>query len=116
MIDLVSQRDGIASLAAQVLASGGRGATTRFDDPPQVEGLTLQMVHSTPEVHLLDRVAALVDAGQVVVPITHRFAFEELPAAFALLREGVIGKIAVSGAAVEGGIDVASAPAGGTAA
>lgn len=98
MIDLISQREGIAALAAQVLATGGRGATTRFDDPPQVEGVTLQMVHSTPELHLLDRVAALVEAGEVVVPITHRFAFAELPDAFAKLREGVIGKIAVGGA------------------
>lgn len=98
LIDLVSDRDGFANLAGRVLVRGGRGATTRFDDPPAVPGVTLTMIHSAPLVELLDRVAELVARGELQVPIEHCFAFDELPRAFETLRAGVIGKVSVQGA------------------
>jgi len=98
MVDLVSSREGLAETAARVVVRGGRGTTTRHDDPPVVEGVTLTMIHSVPEVALLDRVAGFVERGALTVPVTYRFEFDELPLAFEKLREGAIGKVAVAGA------------------
>ncbi|MCZ7590442.1 MAG: NADP-dependent oxidoreductase [Gaiella sp.] len=98
MVDLVSTREGLAETAGRVVVRGGRATTTRHDDPPTVEGVTLTMIHSVPEIALLERVAGFLDRGELGVPITHRFAFDELPLAFEKLREGAIGKIAVAGA------------------
>ena len=94
LLDLVSTGEAFPALAEQVVVEGGRGATTR-SDPPQVSGRELRMIHSTSDTALLDRIVALVDSGAVRVPVTHTYEFERLPEAFAKLREGVCGKIAV---------------------
>jgi NADPH:quinone reductase-like Zn-dependent oxidoreductase len=96
VLDLVSDRERVAGFAEHVLTEGGRGATTRVDDPEQPPGRSLVMVHSAGDPALLGRIVALVESGAVRVPITHRFGFEDLPAAFAKLGEGVCGKIAVA--------------------
>lgn len=96
VLDLVSDQTRVTGFAERVLAEGGRGATTRVDNPEQPAGRSLAMVHSTGDPVLLGRIVDLVESGAVRVPISHRFGFDELPAAFAKLREGVCGKIAVA--------------------
>lgn len=95
LLDLVSDRDRIPAFAEGVLTEGGRGVTTRSDDPPQPEGRSVVMVHSAGDQALLRQIVSLVESGAVQVPISHTFPFDQLPEAFAKLREGVCGKISV---------------------
>lgn len=99
LLDLISTEEALPRFAAAVLRPGGRAATTRVNDPAPLEGATIEMVHSVADLESLERIARLVEAGEVKVPVTHRFAFRDLPAAFDKLREGAIGKIAVAGPA-----------------
>jgi len=97
LLDLISTEDGLPRLASAVLRPGGRAATTRVNDPPVLDGVTIEMVHSFADLESLGRIAGLVESGAVRVPVAQHYAFEELPAAFAALRAGPTGKIAVAG-------------------
>jgi NADPH:quinone reductase-like Zn-dependent oxidoreductase len=86
-----------AALCRGLLREGGRASSvTNGGVPELLGGIPCLNVHSTPTPESLARLADLVDAGDVVVPIHATYAFDDVEAAFARLATGpALGKISV---------------------
>jgi NADPH:quinone reductase-like Zn-dependent oxidoreductase len=97
VIDLVTRdRDAFTELATGVLAPGGRIASTNHAaDQGRLPGVSATNVIAEADHDALQTLADLAGDGQVRAPITATFEFDELDAAFAALRAGALGKLAI---------------------
>lgn len=90
LIDVVNDQAEFVALTALVKEGGG-AFTTRFiaDEEDltkrKLRGGNFETV-STPDA--LDKLAQLIDDGQLEVPVEHTISLEEVPAAIALSRQG----------------------------
>jgi NADPH:quinone reductase-like Zn-dependent oxidoreductase len=98
LVDVVTDTpERFAALATTVLAPGGRAATTRgVADAELLGDIEATNVFSMPETALLERIAALVEAGRLRAPVAEVHAFDRIEDAFAALARGSLGKIAVT--------------------
>ncbi len=98
VIDLVTRdRETLTELATQVLASGGRVASTNHAaDPDRLPGVRAYNILAELDEEALRALADLAGDGRVRAPITATFAFDELDAAFAALQAGTVGKLAIT--------------------
>lgn len=89
---------GDPAAVTDLLASGGRLASTLGFGPEQAEGLdiTVTSVMANPDPATLERLADAVVAGAVRVSISDTFALDAVTDAFGTFGAGTIGKIAVS--------------------
>lgn len=86
-----------AALCRGLLRPGGRAASVTNGGVPELLGdIACANVHSTPTPESLARLAGMVEAGTVVVPVHAVFAFDDIGAAFDLLARGpALGKISI---------------------
>lgn len=89
---------GDAAQLADLVAAGGRLASTLGFGPEQAEGrdLTVTSVMANPVAATLERLAAAVAAGAVRVPIAGTYGLDAVAEAFGAFGAGSLGKIAVS--------------------
>ena len=93
VIDLVSRGAAFAAIAA-IASPLGTAVTTLSAAPVDSgEGPRLVNIHSDSDPALLTRVADLVAAGVVRVPIVETLPFNRIDDAFALLATGPNGKV-----------------------
>lgn len=105
-VDAVVHLAGDPELLAELVASGGRLASTRGADGDRVDSpeLTVTAVDAHPEREVLERLAAEVAAGRLRPSIAHTYQLAEVPAALADLAgspgtstgTGTLGKLAVA--------------------
>jgi NADPH:quinone reductase len=97
LVDLASDGEGFAALAALV-RSGGTALTTRYVadveqlDEQGVTGVNFQLL---PSVELLERVAGALVSGRTVAPPITRIPLAEAPAAFAQNGSAPAGKTVI---------------------
>jgi NADPH:quinone reductase-like Zn-dependent oxidoreductase len=98
LVDVVTDTpERFATLAREVLAPGGRAATTRgVADPGLLGDIEAANVFSAPDIALLVRIADLVRAGRLRAPVAEVHAFDRIDDAFAALSRGALGKIAIT--------------------
>lgn len=89
---------GDAAQLADLLAPGGRIASTLGFGPDQLDGrdATATAVMADPNPAVLDRLAAHAASGALRVPITRTYPLAEAPQAIADFGVGAIGKLAVT--------------------
>ncbi|MPQ96786.1 zinc-binding dehydrogenase [Modestobacter sp. I12A-02628] len=86
----------LTALARQVLATGGRVASTTFAaEPDALPGMVAGNVFGHADQAALQAIADLAAAGRLRAPVTRSFPLEQLTDAFAALGGGSTGKIAV---------------------
>lgn len=97
VIDVVtSDPQGFAELCRLVLHDGGRAATTlNAADPALLGPITATNVWSAPEMPRLELIARLAADGSLRAPISQTYEFDRLDDAFAAVRRGAMGKVAV---------------------
>ncbi|HEY5833421.1 alcohol dehydrogenase catalytic domain-containing protein [Streptomyces sp.] len=83
---------------AELVAAGGRLASTLGFGPEHAEGLdlTVTSVMANPDAATLERLATAVAAGTVRVPIAGTYALDAVAEAFGAFGAGTLGKIAVT--------------------
>jgi NADPH:quinone reductase-like Zn-dependent oxidoreductase len=98
LVDVVTDTpERFAALAREVLAPGGRAATTRgVGDPELLGAIEAANVFSAPDIALLVRIADLVREGRLRAPVAEVHAFDRIDDAFAALSRGALGKIAIT--------------------
>lgn len=89
-----------AAIAHGILRPGGRASSvTNGGVPELMRDIPFANVHSSPSLRNLDVIGSLIASGALLAPVHQRFAFEQLPEAFAALaRGGVLGKIGIDAA------------------
>lgn len=94
VIDLISRTPEAFTVIARSAANAGVAVTTlgAARDQPS-DGATTKNVHSDSDPELLQRLADLVGAGSMRVPLVEVFPFERIEEAFALLATGPLGKV-----------------------
>jgi len=97
VVDLVNRdKAAFTALATAVLRPGGRVACTgHAADPDRLPGVRAVNVLAEADRSALEAIAELAGSGALRSPITLAFAFHQIGEAFAALRAGAIGKIAV---------------------
>lgn len=98
LIDTVNQPDGLNAMA-ELVREGGAVATpaTQPDaDELAKRSISTTLVMASPEPAQLARVAAHVDAGDLLVPIQSVHPLEQALDAFAQKARGTHGKLAIS--------------------
>jgi NADPH:quinone reductase len=80
------------------LADGGRLASTRgaTQDAVGDRDVTATAVHAAPNTATLGRLASALADGTLTLPVQRRYAFDEVPQAFADFAAGTNGKLAVT--------------------
>lgn len=89
---------GDGARVADLLAPGGRLASTLGFGPDQLDGrdATATAVMANPSPAVLDHLAADAASGALRVPVTRTYSLAEAPQAIADFRAGVLGKLAVT--------------------
>lgn len=97
LIDLVTgDPERFALLCRGVLRPDGRAATTlNAADPELLGAVTATNVWSAPEMPRLELIARLAGEGGLRAPVSEVFEFARLDDAFAAVRGGAMGKVAV---------------------
>jgi NADPH2:quinone reductase len=97
-VDAVIHLAGDGPALADLLAPGGRFASTLGVGPDQLVGRDVRAtaVFANPDAARLDRLAADVVAGRLRVPIQRTYQLDELGQAMADFAAGTRGKLAVS--------------------
>jgi NADPH:quinone reductase-like Zn-dependent oxidoreductase len=97
VIDLVNRdQDALTALATGVLRPGGRVACTgHAADPDRLPGLRATNVRAEVDQDALHTIADLAGSGRLTAPITATFPFDQVAEAFAALRAGALGKLAI---------------------
>jgi len=94
VVDLVTHdRGALARLTGSVLAPDGRVASTGHAADPDSPGATNVLTEVDQDA--LRTIAELVGSGRLRAPITSTFTLGEVDRAFAALRDGALGKLAV---------------------
>ncbi|WP_198597815.1 quinone oxidoreductase family protein [Blastococcus atacamensis] len=97
VIDLVNRDRGVlTALAAGVLAPGGRVASTgHAADADALSGFRTVNVRAEADRAAMALLGELAGSGRLRAPVTRTFRMDEIDSAFAALRDGALGKIAV---------------------
>jgi NADPH:quinone reductase-like Zn-dependent oxidoreductase len=97
-VDLVIHLAGDGSVLADLLAPGGRMASTMMFGPEQLgdRDATAVAVMATAEPELLDRLAEGAAEGQIKIPIQRTYRLEDVPQALADFAAGTLGKLAIN--------------------
>lgn len=97
VIDLVTgDPERFALLCRTVLGPGGRAATTlNAADPELLGSIAATNVWSAPEMARLELIARLAGEGTLRAPVSEVYEFSRLDDAFAAVRGGAMGKVAV---------------------
>jgi len=94
VVDVVTRdREVLARLTGSVLAPDGRVASTGHAADPDNPGAT--NVLTEVDQAALRTIAELVASGRLRAPVTGTFALDAVDRAFAALRDGAVGKLAV---------------------
>jgi NADPH:quinone reductase-like Zn-dependent oxidoreductase len=90
---------GDGDLVAELVAPGGRLASTLGYEPDQATGrdrdIVATAVMASPDTGTLDWLATEAASGRLRIPISRTYSLAEAPQAFAEFRAGTIGKLAV---------------------
>lgn len=97
-VDAALHLAGDGGSLADLVAAGGRIASTLGFGPEAVEGreLTAVSVMADANTATLERLAADVAAGRLRVPVTATYTLDDAPQAFADFGAGALGKLAVT--------------------
>ena len=97
VIDLVNRDPGVlTALATGVLAPGGRVASTgHAADADALSGFRTVNVRARADRAAIAHLGELAGSGRLRAPVTRTFRLDEIDDAFAALRDGALGKIAV---------------------
>jgi NADPH:quinone reductase-like Zn-dependent oxidoreductase len=97
VIDLVNRDRGVlAALATGVLARGGRVASTgHAADADALSAFRTVNVRAEADRAAMALLGELAGSGRLRAPVTRTFGIDEIDSAFAALRDGALGKIAV---------------------
>jgi NADPH:quinone reductase-like Zn-dependent oxidoreductase len=97
-VDLVIHLAGDGSVLADLLAPGGRMASTMMFGPEQLgdRDATAVAVMAKAEPELLDRLAEGAAKGQIKIPIQRTYRLEDVPQALADFAAGTLGKLAIN--------------------
>ncbi|WP_405539339.1 NADP-dependent oxidoreductase [Streptomyces sp. NBC_00075] len=97
-VDAALHLAGDGGSLADLVAPGGRIASTLGFGPEAVEGreLTAVSVMADANTATLERLAADVAAGRLRVPVTATYTLDDAPQAFADFGAGALGKLAVA--------------------
>jgi NADPH:quinone reductase-like Zn-dependent oxidoreductase len=96
--DLAIHLAGDGSALADLLAPGGKIASTMMFGPDQLgdRDATAIAVMARPDPELLERLAQDAASGRLRIPIQRTYRLEEVPQALADFAAGTLGKLAVS--------------------
>ncbi|WP_138757253.1 quinone oxidoreductase family protein [Modestobacter altitudinis] len=97
IVDLVNrEQDALTALASRCLRTGGRVACTgHAADPDRLPGIRATNVRAEVDQDALRTIAELAGTGRLHAPITAIFSLDEVAGAFAALRTGALGKLAI---------------------
>jgi NADPH:quinone reductase-like Zn-dependent oxidoreductase len=93
-VDVIVHLAGDGAALATLLTKNGRIVSTIGFGPDQHPAATSVIAHPSPAT--LDRLAADLAEGRVVVPVERTFPLAEVPAAFGAFATGTRGKIAIA--------------------
>jgi NADPH:quinone reductase-like Zn-dependent oxidoreductase len=97
-VDLAIHLAGDGSVLADLLAPGGRMASTLMYGPDQLgnRDATAVAVMAKADPELLERLAEDAASGRIRIPIQRTYRLEEVPQALADFAAGTLGKLAVT--------------------